>query len=213
MRELNLKFKLAIQQKGGVGVRSLRRIFNQMDFNGNKKLDSQEFEQALGAFGIFPKKVEIQALMKYYDIDQDGNISYDEFLSGLKDELTERRVNMVKKAFAMLDKDQSGVITISDISHIYDVSMNPEFLEGRKTKDEILTDFLSNFEGARGNGDGRVTWAEFYDYYSDLSMSTPSDEYFVRMMESTWQVPEHEDAEITKQTVKHLHTEVRQRIL
>lgn len=213
VRELNLKFKLAIQQKGGVGVRSLRRIFNQMDFNGNKKLDSQEFEQALGAFGIFPKKVEIQALMKYYDIDQDGNISYDEFLSGLKDELTERRVNMVKKAFAMLDKDQSGVITISDISHIYDVSMNPEFLEGRKTKDEILTDFLSNFEGARGNGDGRVTWAEFYDYYSDLSMSTPSDEYFVRMMESTWQVPEHEDAEITKQTVKHLHTEVRQRIL
>ena len=92
-------------------------------------------------------------------------------------------------------------------------SLNPEFLEGRKTKDEILTDFLSNFEGARGNGDGRVTWAEFYDYYSDLSMSTPSDEYFVRMMESTWQVPEHEDAEITKQTVKHLHTEVRQRIL
>lgn len=69
MRELNLKFKLAIQQKGGVGVRSLRRIFNQMDFNGNKKLDCQEFEQALGAFGIFPKKVEIQALMKYYDVD------------------------------------------------------------------------------------------------------------------------------------------------
>lgn len=213
VRELNLKFKLAIQQKGGVGVRSLRRIFNQMDFNGNKKLDCQEFEQALGAFGIFPKKVEIQALMKYYDVDQDGNISYDEFLRGLKDELTERRVNMVKKAFAMLDKDQSGVITISDIQNIYDVSMNPEFLEGRKTKDEILTEFLGNFEGARGNGDGRVTWAEFYDYYSDLSMSTPSDEYFVRMMESSWQVPEHEDAEITKQTVKHLHTEVRQRIL
>lgn len=44
VRELNLKFKLAIQQKGGVGIRSLRRIFNQMDFNGNKKLDLSEFE-------------------------------------------------------------------------------------------------------------------------------------------------------------------------
>jgi len=30
-----------------------------MDFNGNKKLDPQEFEQALGSFGIFPKKVEL----------------------------------------------------------------------------------------------------------------------------------------------------------
>ena len=51
VRELNLKFKLAIQQKGGVGIRTLRIIFNRMDFNGNKKLDSSEFEQALAAFG------------------------------------------------------------------------------------------------------------------------------------------------------------------
>ena len=79
-----------------------------MDFNGNKKLDASEFEQALAAFGIFPKKVEIQALMKFYDVDGDGNISYDEFLSGLREELSERRVNMVKKAFMMLDKDASG---------------------------------------------------------------------------------------------------------
>jgi hypothetical protein len=151
--------------------------------------------------------------MKYYDIDGDGNISYDEFLSGLKDELSERRVNMVKKAFMMLDKDGSGKVTVSDIVGIYDVSMNPEFLEGRKTRDEILGEFLNNFDGPRGNNDGILTWEEFYDYYSDLSMSTPSDEYFVRMMESTWQIPEHDDSEITKQTVKHLYTEVRSRIL
>jgi hypothetical protein len=151
--------------------------------------------------------------MKYYDVDGDGNISYDEFLSGLKDELSERRVNMVKKAFMMLDKDGSGKVTVSDIVGIYDVSMNPEFLEGRKTRDEILGEFLNNFDGPRGNNDGILTWEEFYDYYSDLSMSTPSDEYFVRMMESTWQIPEHDDSEITKQTVKHLYTEVRSRIL
>jgi hypothetical protein len=51
VRELNLKFKLAIQQKGGVGIRSLKLIFNRMDFNGSKGLDSGEFEQALAAFG------------------------------------------------------------------------------------------------------------------------------------------------------------------
>ena len=185
VRELNLKFKLAIQQKGGVGIRSLRRIFTQMDFNGNKSLDLSEFEQALAAFGIFPKKVELQALMKFYDVNGDGNISYDEFLSGLREELSPRRVNMVKKVFAMLDKDVSGKIEVSDIDGIYDVSMNPEFLEGKKTRNEILSEFLNNFDGPRGNNDGIVTWNEFYDYYSDLGMSTPSDEYFVRMMESS----------------------------
>jgi Ca2+-binding EF-hand superfamily protein len=86
-----------------------------MDYNGNKKLDSGEFEQALAAFGMFPKKVELQGLMKYYDVDGDGNISYDEFLSGMRDELSERRLNMVKKAFMMLDRDGSGKITLSDI--------------------------------------------------------------------------------------------------
>ena len=92
------------------------------------------------------------------------------------------------------------------------MSKNPEFLEGRKTKDEILTDFLSNFEGKRGNKDGIITWEEFYDYYSDLSLSTPSEEYFVRMMESTWQVPEDEDDDQTKATVKHLYSEVSNRV-
>lgn len=91
--------------------------------------------------------------------------------------------------------------------------MNPEFLEGRRTKNEILQSFLDQFEGSRGNRDGQITWNEWYDYYSDLSMSTPSDEYFVKMMESTWQIPEKDDAEATKQTVKHLHAEVKSRIL
>jgi len=48
---------------------------------------------------LFPKKVEIQALMKYYDLNKDGNISFDEFINGLKEELTPRRKNMVLKAF------------------------------------------------------------------------------------------------------------------
>ena len=64
--------------------------------------------------------------------------------------------------------------------------MNPDFIDGRKSKDQILTEFLNNFDGARGNNDGVVTEQEWCDYYTDLSMSVPSDEYFVRMMESTW---------------------------
>ena len=119
---------------------------------------------------------------------------------------------MVEKAFQMLDKDNQGGITLSDIAGIYDVSMNPEFLEGRKTRDEILMDFLNNFDGAKGNNDGQVSKQEFVDYYTDLSMSTPSDEYFVRMMESTWQVPEEENTQVTQQTVSHLLREVKSRV-
>ena len=128
-----------------------------------------------------------------------------------RDELSERRARMVEKAFCMLDKNNSGTITIEDIIGIYDVSMNPEFIEGRKTKEQILSTFLNEFDGARGNNDGIVTRAEFFDYYTDLSMSTPSDEYFVRMMESTWQMPEDDNTDAVRQTVQLLLREVRDR--
>ena len=54
--------------------------------------------------------MELQALMKYYDVDGDGNISYEEFIRGLRDELTERRRGMVEKAFRMMDREGSGQI-------------------------------------------------------------------------------------------------------
>jgi Ca2+-binding EF-hand superfamily protein len=120
---------------------------------------------------------------------------------------------MVDKAFIRLDFDGSGELTPADIATVYDVSMNPEFVEGRKTKDQILSDFLQNFEGKKGNRDGVITKEEFVDYYTDLSMSVPSDEYFVRMMESTWQQPEDDNTAAVKQTVQHLLIEVRTRTL
>jgi len=49
-----------------------------------------------------------------------------------------------------------------------------------------LEEFLNGFDGMRGNNDGTITKDEWTDYYSDLSMSLPSDEYFVKMMESVW---------------------------
>lgn len=61
-------------------------------------------------------------MMKFYDVDGDGNITYEEFIRGLRDPLSERRKNMVNKAFALIDRDNSDQITIADIDVLYDVS-------------------------------------------------------------------------------------------
>lgn len=122
IRDLNAKFKKILSDRGGIGIRSLGRLFRSMDNNGNHKLDYAEFINALATFGLHPKGDELHGLMKFYDVDGDGNISFDEFLSGLKDELTPRRLAMVNKAFKRMDKDNSGKLTASDIAGIYDVS-------------------------------------------------------------------------------------------
>jgi len=74
-------------------------------------------------------------LIKYYDVDGDGNVSYDEFLRGLRDEMSPRRAKMVQKIFNRFDRDGSGKIDIGDVLNIFDVSVNPDFIEHRKTKE------------------------------------------------------------------------------
>lgn len=213
VKELNMNFKMHLQRKGGNGIRSLARIFKRFDFNGNNKLDIMEFEEALGQFGLFPTKVELQALMKYYDADGDGNISYDEFLNGLKDDLTERQQSLVDKAFNMMDKDGSGAITVSDIRDLYDVSSHPDFIEGKKSKDQILDEFLDGFDGLHGNNDDKVTKEEWNNYYAELAQSCPTEDYFCRMMEQVWCISEDEGTADHMARVREFIAAIRLRLL
>jgi len=143
--------------------------------------------------------------MKYYDVDGDGQINFEEFMRGLRDPLTERREAMVWRAFALMDRDGSGQIEAKDIAHLYDVSQHREFIEGTKTKDEILAEFLDSFDGVKGNNDGVVSKDEWHEYYTDLSVSVPSDDYFVQMMESTWNICEDEsDEEYTSKITQYV---------
>lgn len=210
---INNQFKMQIQKRGGIGIRSLGVLFRRMDNNGNKKLDQGEFTEALAGYGLFPKVIEIQALMKYYDVDGDGNITYEEFIRGLRDPLTARRQAMVDKAFNLIDRTNNGSISIDDIDAIYDVSHNQDFIDGRKTRNEILQEFLNGFDGMRGNNDGTITKQEWTDYYTDLSMSTPSEEYFIQMMESVWQICEDESSSVSAEQIKHLTKTMRAKIL
>jgi calcyphosin len=143
-------------------------------------------------------------LIKYFDIDGDGNISYDEFLSGLRDPLSARKQAMVDRAFALLDKTGSGEIQVKDITKIYDTSKNPEVIEGKKTHDEVLKEFLNSFEGLKGNHDGVITKSEWDRYYTDLGVSVPSDEYFVGMMESVWAISEDDSSQLYEDEIRRL---------
>lgn len=119
---------------------------------------------------------------------------------------------MVWRAFNLMDMDGSGKIEARDVQHLYDVSQHREFIEGTKTKDEIMSDFLNSFDGVQGNNDGIITKEEWFEYYTDLSVSIPSDDYFVQMMESTWNMCEDEsDSEYhgkISQYVQYVHSQL-----
>ncbi|MDR3582375.1 MAG: hypothetical protein P4L67_03845 [Candidatus Pacebacteria bacterium] len=86
---------------------------------------------------------------------------------------------------------------------------NKDFLSGKKTKEQILGEFLNNFEGAMGNKDGIVTKDEFFDYYTDLSTSITNDDLFVAMVESAWNLAEDESAPEFQKRLGQLEATVR----
>jgi hypothetical protein len=51
VNKINTKFKCELKKRGGIGIKSLGRIFRRMDENGNKMLDMGEFEEALAVYG------------------------------------------------------------------------------------------------------------------------------------------------------------------
>ena len=168
------------KKRSSNGLRGLRVMFKAMDRNGDKSVTPIEFKYAMRDYGLNLSEIEITQIVKYFDTNKDGKLSFDEFLRAIRGSLNDRRRDMVHKAYAVLDKDGSGQVTIKDIEMAYKVDFHPDFQSGQKTKDEILLEFMGVWETHKK--DGIVTIEEFEDYYKDMSASIDNDDYFELMI-------------------------------
>jgi hypothetical protein len=115
--------------------------------------------------------------------------------------MNEFRKSLVHKAFKKLDANKNGVIQLDDIKLFYNAKLNPQVLSGEKTEDQVLSEFLSNFDSIEK--DGTVTYEvmssaedgsnsdffkEFEEYYNGVSISIDRDDYFSEMMKTVWKV-------------------------
>jgi Ca2+-binding EF-hand superfamily protein len=137
-------------------------------------------------FGIELSALELQQVFSIFDRNGDGFVDIDEFLIGMRGEMNSRRKGMIRMAFNILDRDRSGVITLDEIAQAYDVTWNPDVRSGKKTKDQALREFISQWDGK--GGDGLVTYDEFEDYYKGVSASIDDDDYFELMIRNAWRI-------------------------
>lgn len=56
------------------------------------------------------------------------------------------RQRFVKRAFEKLDKNGNGIVELDDIRGVYNAKNHPDVKLGKKTEDEVLTEFLETFE-------------------------------------------------------------------
>lgn len=162
--------------------------FQICDRNKNGTLDLDEFAKCVTLCKLGLSAEAIGKLHAHFDADHSGAIDYEEFLHACRGPLSASRKQLVLNAFHALDAqgDGNGVLTVEDLSGLYDASKHPDVVSGRIDGGSALRAFLDGFEGANGNRDGLVTINEWVKYYERISASIDSDDYFGQMMASTW---------------------------
>ena len=181
------KVRSQLKKRGTKTIAGLGRTFRQFDsYNGDRKIDKEEFAVGLWEIGIELNWDESNKLLSFFDKDGDGNVDFTEFLIGVWGVLNDKRQAIVDKAFLKFDWDGSGQIEKNDLYSVYDVTMHPKFQNGTMTRDQILNEFLSNFGDA--NHDGIISRQEWNEYYSAISSNIDNDDHFVLLMRNAWKL-------------------------
>jgi Ca2+-binding EF-hand superfamily protein len=177
-----------LKSRGAHGIHGLGRKFKIMDDDGSKSLSMAEFKKAMRECNLKDlNDSDLRNLFNHFDKDGSGSISFDEFLNGIRDPMNERRVGLVRMAFAKVDKDGSGILDAADILDVYDASKHPEVIAGRMTQDQVFREFIDNFD-VGGEKDGMVSPQEFENYYANVSASIDNDDYFELMIRNAWHI-------------------------
>ena len=189
------KFKKEILSRGSGGLISLNRQFKIFDENNSKTLDYEEFARALKEYKINLEDDEILKLFNQFDRNGDGIIEYEEFIKEVRGPMNEKRKAVVTQAFNKLDIDRSGHIDMNEIKHTYNAKNNPDVRQGKKTEEEVYTEFMETFQANHllkaGPRTKRITYDEFLDYYNNISMGIKDDDQFVFLMQNAWKLNPH----------------------
>eukprot|EP01063_Lacrimia_lanifica_P011689 TRINITY_DN18405_c0_g1_i1.p1 TRINITY_DN18405_c0_g1~~TRINITY_DN18405_c0_g1_i1.p1 ORF type:complete len:547 (+),score=236.85 TRINITY_DN18405_c0_g1_i1:114-1754(+) len=171
----------------GLTFKGLLRSFKIMDDDGNRKLSRRELKEGMATYRVHMAPVELDAVFEEFDRDGDGVVSITEFLRAVRGPMNARRLALTRECFKRIDTDGSGVASFAELKAIYGENLprHPEVLSGKKTEDEVMREFLLNWDRSR---DGNVEIGEFIDYYTDLSVNVDDDDYFELMMRNAWHV-------------------------
>jgi len=181
-------FNDKIRARGVRGMVGLQRIFSMMDDDQSGSLTQREFFKACKDFKVGISEENVPALFKRFDANGDGTMAYDEFLAGVRGDMSQRRAAAVKQVFDHLANKCGGRFTVDYVKKVYDSSRHPDVIQGKRTADNVLVEFIETFE-AHHNLDGStsaVSWEEWLDYYQNVSAVEASDETFMTALQNVF---------------------------
>lgn len=170
-------FRDRLKARGARGLIGLQRMFNMMDDDGSRSLSLYEFTKACRDYRIGISDEYLPTVFNAFDINADGTLSVDEFLTAVRGPMSQARQTIIEQAY----QSMGGAVNFITIREAYKADRHPDVLSGKKTVDQALVEFLETFEThlntMKGSEerDSPISLQEFLEYYRCVSSSIDDD--------------------------------------
>lgn len=130
----------------------IQEAFELFDTDKDGAIDYHELKVAIRALGFEVSKADVIKIMKDYNREDTGKISYDDFCEVMTERVLERDpLDEVLKAFRLFDESESGRIGVRDLRRVAREL-------GETVSDEELRAMIDEFDT---DGDGEINQEEF----------------------------------------------------
>lgn len=198
-----------IKARGIRGMVGLQRIFSIMDDDNSGSLTQREFFKACKDFKVGISEENVPTIFKKFDANNDGTMSYDEFLFQIRGSLSKERAQVIKEVYQNLTGRCGGIFSADYAKKAFNPTRHSDVIQGFRTADNVLVEFIETFEAHHnlGDGDPNVPVEEWVDYFHSVSATEENDQKFATNLRNTWGVTPQKQApkaELNKKTVDDL---------
>ncbi|KAL4609503.1 centrin-3 isoform X2 [Arapaima gigas] len=130
----------------------IKEAFELFDTDKDREIDYHELKVAMRALGFDVKKADVLKILKDYDREGSGKITFEDFKDVVTDKILDRDPQEeILKAFKLFDDDDSGKISLRNLRRVAREL-------GENITDEELRAMIDEFDT---DGDGEINQEEF----------------------------------------------------
>lgn len=161
----------------------------------DKTTNTTNLETLLSTIKLLQLDINPDNIINFYaclDYTQSGKVSTDEILRVIVGEISERRKISIISKFGEMDKNKTGYLPILFLKKVYNAKFHPDCFLRKKPENEVLDEFMFTFEVfcyLKGlAADQEISYKDFVEYYTPISASIESDNYFDDILLGAWNI-------------------------
>ena len=186
------KLRSMLISRGPKSLFVIEKMLSMYDSSHSGIIDFPTFEKIITIYRLSLSHDEIASIFSLFDPNKTGKINYDDFIKGLIGNISPRRDYLIKRIFNVISNGKNE-LSINDLKNNYNASRDPEWVARKKTKEEIINDFIDNLQIfleynshlSKANS-GYMNFEDFYKFYSQISMGISDNNYFEYLVNNVW---------------------------